>query len=43
VAGKLPFDPAVVEAMVLGEPVVKLGGLAAEGIKELWRVLEAYL
>jgi MinD superfamily P-loop ATPase len=43
VAGKLPFDPAVIEAMVLGEPVVELGGLAAEGIKKLWRALEAYL
>jgi MinD superfamily P-loop ATPase len=43
VAGKLPFDPVVVEAMVLGEPVVQLGGPAAEGIKELWRALEAYL
>ena len=43
VAGKLPFDPVVVEAMVLGEPVVQLGGPAAEGIKELWRALEVYL
>jgi MinD superfamily P-loop ATPase len=43
VAGKLPFDPVVVEAMVLGEPVVQLGGPAAEGIKELWRALMAYL
>jgi len=37
VAGTLPFDPKVVEAMVLGEPVVLLGGPAAEGIKDLWR------
>jgi MinD superfamily P-loop ATPase len=43
VAGKLPFDQTVVEAMVLGEPVVLLGGPAAEGIKELWRALETYL
>jgi MinD superfamily P-loop ATPase len=43
VAGKLLFDPVVVEAMVLGEPVVQLGGPAAEAIKELWRALEAYL
>ncbi len=40
VAGKLPFDPAVVEAMVLGKPVVELGGPAAEGIKDLWRALD---
>jgi MinD superfamily P-loop ATPase len=43
VAGKLPFDQTVVEAMVLGEPVVQLGGPAAEGIKELWWDLEACL
>jgi len=43
VAGKLPFDPAVVEAMVLGEPVVELGGPTAEGIKDLWRALEGHL
>jgi MinD superfamily P-loop ATPase len=36
VAGKLPFDPTVVDAMVLGKPVVSLGGPAAEGIEELW-------
>ncbi len=43
VAGKLPFDQTVVEAMVLGEPVIKLGGPAAEGIVELWRALEVCL
>jgi MinD superfamily P-loop ATPase len=42
-AGKLPFDQAVVEAMVLGKPVVQLGGPAAEGLRELWRALEAHL
>jgi len=43
VVGKLPFDPGVVEAMVRGEPVVELGGPAAEGIKDLWRALEEHL
>jgi MinD superfamily P-loop ATPase len=43
VAGRLPFDPAVVEAMVLAKPVVELGGPAAEAISEMWIVLEKYL
>jgi MinD superfamily P-loop ATPase len=40
VIGKLPFDQTVVKAMVLGEPVINLGGPAAKGIKELWSALE---
>lgn len=43
VAGKLPFDQTVVEAMLLCEPVVLLGGPVADGIKEIWRFLEAQL
>jgi MinD superfamily P-loop ATPase len=43
VAGKLPYDSVVVDAMVLGEPVILLGGQAAEGIKKLWRALKFYL
>jgi MinD superfamily P-loop ATPase len=43
IVGKLPFDQTVVKAMVLGEPVVKIGGPAAEGIRELWRALELCL
>jgi MinD superfamily P-loop ATPase len=43
VAGKLPFDQAVVEAMILGEPVIQLGGPAAEGIEKLWRAVKAYI
>ena len=43
IAGKLPFDPSVVEAMVLAKPVVELGGPAAEAMIGLWRTLEAQL
>jgi MinD superfamily P-loop ATPase len=43
VAGRLPFDTAVVEAMVQGRPVVEIGGPAAEAIKVLWTALETRL
>jgi MinD superfamily P-loop ATPase len=34
--GKIPFDEMVVEAMVLGKPVVEMNGPAAEAIKKIW-------
>ncbi len=43
VAGKLPFHPSVVEAMVLGRAVVEMGGPVAEAISEMWGVLEKKL
>ena len=43
VAGRLPFHPSVVEAMVLGRSVVELGGPVADAISEMWRVLEKQL
>jgi MinD superfamily P-loop ATPase len=43
VAGRLPFDPVVVQAMVQGLAVVELGGPVAEAIDELWGALEMKL
>ncbi len=43
VAGRLPFHPSVVEAMVLGRAVVELGGPVAEAISGMWNVLEELL
>jgi MinD superfamily P-loop ATPase len=43
VAGRLPFHPSVVEAMVLGRSVVELGGPVADAISEMWGVLEKQL
>jgi MinD superfamily P-loop ATPase len=43
VAGRLPFHPSVVEAMVLGRAVVEMGGPVAEAISEMWSVLEKQL
>jgi len=43
VAGKIPFDSSVVDAMVHSKPVVELGGPAAEAIHGLWRRLEELL
>ncbi len=40
VAGKIPFDSSVVDAMVLSKSVVELGGPAAEAILGLWSMLE---
>jgi len=43
VAGRLPYHPSVVEAMVLGRSVVEMGGPVADAISEMWRVLEKQL
>jgi MinD superfamily P-loop ATPase len=43
IAGRLPFHPSVVEAMVLGRAVVELGGPVAEAISGMWNVLENLL
>jgi MinD superfamily P-loop ATPase len=43
IAGRLPFHPSVVEAMVLGRAVVELGGPVAEAISDMWNVLEELL
>ncbi len=40
VAGRLPYHPSVVEAMVLGRSVVELGGPVAQSVSEMWGVLE---
>jgi MinD superfamily P-loop ATPase len=43
VAAKLPFDAAVVEAMVKGVPVVELDRPISDSLRELWRGLEEQL
>ena len=43
VAGRLPYHPSVVEAMVLGRSVVEMGGPVADAISEMWCVLEKQL
>jgi MinD superfamily P-loop ATPase len=43
VAGRLPFHPSVVEAMVLGRAVVEMSGPVAEAISKMWSVLEKQL
>jgi MinD superfamily P-loop ATPase len=43
VAGRLPFDPTVIKAMVLGRAVVEIGGPVAKAISEMWNVLERKL
>jgi len=43
VAGRLPFDSTVVEAMVSGRAVVEMGGLVAEAISSMWENLEKRL
>ena len=43
VAGRLPYHPSVVEAMVLGRSVVEMGGPVADAISEMWRVLDKEL
>ncbi len=41
VAGRIPFDTAVVKSLVAGKPVVEYDdGPATSAIKELWKVLE---
>lgn len=43
VAGRLPYHPSVVEAMVAGQAVVERGGPVASAISEMWGVLEKQL
>ena len=43
VAGRLPYHPSVVEAMVLGRSVVENGGPVADAISEMSGVLEKQL
>lgn len=43
VAGRLPFDTTVVEAMLLGRAVVEMGGPVAEAISSMWKILEKRL
>lgn len=43
IAGKLPFDPSVVDAMVQAKPIVEVGGPAAEAILGLWNNLAKQL
>ena len=43
VAGRLPFHPSVVEAMVSGRAVMELGGPVAEAISSMWKILEKHL
>jgi len=43
IAGKLPFDPSVVDAMVQAKPIVEVGGPAAKAILGLWKNLAKQL
>jgi hypothetical protein len=40
VAGRLPYHPSVVEAMIAGRAVVETGGPVAEAIADMWSLLE---
>jgi len=41
--GRLPYDPAVTEAMVRGEPVTASGGPVASALEHAWEALQAAL
>lgn len=41
--GRLPYDPAVTEAMVRGEPVTATAGPVAVALEEAWTELQAHL
>jgi MinD superfamily P-loop ATPase len=43
VAGRLPFHPSVVDAMVAGLAVAEMGGPVALAISEMWNILEKHL
>jgi len=43
VAGRLPYHPSVVEAMVAGRAVVEIGGPVAEAITDMWTGLKEKL
>jgi MinD superfamily P-loop ATPase len=45
IAGRIPFDEAVTEAMVHGEPVTAFrpGSPASQALKEIWLHLQTYL
>ena len=36
IAGKLPFDPGVVEAMISGKTLVEVGGPVGDAIRDVW-------
>jgi len=41
--GRLPYDPAVTDAMVRGEPVTTTAGPVADALREAWSMLQATL
>lgn len=41
--GRLPYDPAVTEALVRGEPVTATGGPVADALREAWEIVQARL
>ena len=43
IAGKLPFDPGVVEAMISGKTLVEVEGLVGDAIREVWDRIGAKL
>jgi MinD superfamily P-loop ATPase len=43
IAARLPFDPAAVDAMVKGVPVVELDSSLSDSLYELWKGLEEQL
>jgi MinD superfamily P-loop ATPase len=41
--GRLPYDPAVTDAMVRGEPVTATAGLVADALRAAWDVVQTHL
>ncbi len=41
--GRLPYDPAVTEAMVRGKPVTAAAGPVADALRAVWGVVQTYL
>ena len=41
--GRLPYDPAVTDAMVRGEPVTATAGPIADALQEAWNVVQTQL
>ncbi len=41
--GRLPYDPAVTDAMVRGEPVTATAGPVADALREAWGVVQTHL
>jgi len=42
-AGRIPFDPTVTEAMVRGQPITESGGPVTEALHTAWADLQAIL